>query len=53
MEIYIKDNVIDITYQSELILDTNAMTFNFESYVSRINSHSNLCSLALHKLRAH
>jgi len=36
MEIYIKDNVSDITYQSELTLDTNAMTFNFESYVSRV-----------------
>jgi hypothetical protein len=53
MEPYIKEIFSDITYMSELILDTNAMTFNFESYVSRINSHSNLCSLAFHKLRAH
>jgi hypothetical protein len=53
MEIYIQDNVIDIAYQSELILDTKPTIIKFESYVSRINSHSNLCSLALHKLRAH
>ena len=32
--------LIDITYKSELILDTNTMTYNFESYVSRINSQT-------------
>jgi len=50
MEIYIKDNVSDITYQSELTLDTNAMTFNFESYVSRVNSPR---QLTFRKLWAH
>jgi hypothetical protein len=45
MESYINDNLSDITYQSELILDTNTMTTKFESYVSRINSPRQLTLL--------
>jgi hypothetical protein len=36
METYIKDNVIYITYLSELTLDTNTTTSKTESYVSRV-----------------
>jgi len=42
MEPYIKEIFSDITYLSELTLDTNAMTFHFESYVSRVNSPKQL-----------
>lgn len=38
MENYIITNLNDITYLSELILDTNSMTFLIEPYVSRVNS---------------
>ena len=43
METYIKDNVNDITYQSELILDILLLTN--ATKCQGLNSHSNLCSL--------
>jgi hypothetical protein len=51
------DYLIDITYKSELTLDTNTTTTKYESYVSRVNSQTDfvlqLMSLILHKLSAH
>ena len=45
MEQAIHNDLSDITYKSELILDTNTMTLNSESYVSRINSPEQLTLL--------
>jgi hypothetical protein len=46
MEPYIKDDVSDITYMSELTLDTYTMKIKSEPYVSRVNSRIDLCSLS-------
>jgi len=40
METYIKEIFSDITYKSELTLDTNTTTTKLESYVSRVNSQT-------------
>lgn len=56
MELYIKDNLNDISYLSELILDTNTMTFKKNltcQGLIRRRLRLRLTSLSLRKSSAH
>jgi len=52
METYIKNIRNDITYKSELVLDI-FFVIKLQKKCQGFNSHSNLRSLSLRKLRAH
>jgi len=53
MELYMKNNLSDITYTAELILDTKPNITKINLSCQGSNSHNNLLALCARKLCAH